>query len=210
MSPLLIVHICAAIVGLLSGAMAVLFRKGSGWHAAAGNVFFISMLCMSSSAAYIAAFMKPNRLNFMMGVLTFYLVATAWVAARRRDGKPGMFDWIALVLVFADGAAGWVWGVRAAAPIYFVFGSIALLCAIADVRMILRGGYTGGRRIARHLWRMCFALWIAAMSFYPGQAKLFSKALRDTNLLMVPQFLLIGFMAFSLYRVLKRSKPATA
>lgn len=214
---MLLIHISAAVVGLLSGAMAVVFRKGSGWHAAAGNVFFVSMLCMSSSAAYVAAFLRPNRVNFMMGVLVFYLVATAWVAARRRDGKPGMFDGIALLLVFADGAAGWIWGFQAAgtatrsldkmpAPFYFVFGSIALLCAVADVRMIARGGFTGGRRIARHLWRMCLALWIAGMSLYPGQAKLFSKAMRDTHLLTVPQFLLIGFTVFSLYRVLRANK----
>jgi hypothetical protein len=214
MSPVLLLHISGAVVGLLSGAMAVLFRKGSGWHAAAGNVFFVSMLCMSSSAAYVAVFERPNRVNFMMGILTFYLVSTAWVAAKRRDGKPGLFDWVALLIVLADGLAGFVWGLMAAssstgsldkmpAPFYFVFGSIALLCAVADLRMIARGGYTGARRIARHLWRMCFPLWIAGMSLYPGQAKLFSKALRDTHLLTLPQWLLLAFMIFSLVRVLR-------
>jgi len=215
-SPFLLFHICAALVGLLSGAMAVVFPKGSGWHAAAGNVFFVSMLGMSSSAVYIATFLRPNHLNVMMGMLTFYLVSTAWMAARRRDGKTGLFDWGALLFVFADGAAGVTWGLQAAGSVagtkdgmapafYFVFGTIALLCAVADIRMIAKGGFTGGRRIARHLWRMCFALWIAAMSLYPGQAKLFSKALRDTHLLIVPQLLLIVFTIYSLYRVLRRS-----
>jgi uncharacterized membrane protein len=214
MSPILFLHISGAVIGLLSGAMAVVFRKGSGWHAAAGNVFFVSMLCMSSSAAYVAVFERPNRVNLMMGILTFYLVSTAWVAAKRRDGKPGLFDRIALLVVLADGLAGIAWGFKAAAtatrsldkmpaPFYFVFGTIALLCAVADVRMIARGGYTGARRIARHLWRMCFPLWIAGMSLYPGQAKLFSKALRDTNLLTVPQWLLAVFTIYSLVRVLR-------
>jgi uncharacterized membrane protein len=216
-SPFLLIHICTAMVGLLSGAMAVVFPKGSGWHAAAGNVFFVSMLGMSSSAAYIATFLRPNHLNLMMGLLTFYLVATAWLAAKRRDGKIGLVDWGALLFILADGAAGVTWGLQAAASqagtkdgmapaFYFTFGTIALLCAAADIRMIVQGGFTGGRRIARHLWRMCFALWIAAMSLYPGQAKLFPKALRDTNLLIVPQLLLIVFTIWSLYRVLRRSK----
>jgi len=220
-SPLLFIHICGAVIGLLSGAMAVVFRKGSGWHAAAGTVFFVSMLCMSSSAAYVAAFELPNRVNFMMSVLTFYLVATAWVAARRRDGKPGLFDWAALSLVLANGVAGIAWGIKAASsatgsldkmpsPFYFVFATIALLCAVADIRMIARGGFTGGRRIARHLWRMCFALWITAMSLYPGRAQFFSKELRDTHLLMVPQWLLIGFMVFSLVRVLRSQRRTAA
>ena len=212
--PILLLHISGAFIGVLSGAMAVVFRKGSGLHAVAGTAFFISMLGMTSSGAYIAVVLRPNRVNFMMAVLTAYLVVTAWVASKRRDGKPGLFDWIALLVIFTDGAAGWVWGFRALrsatrsldqmpAPFYFVFGSIALLCAVADIRMLARGGFTGGRRIARHLWRMCFALWIAGMSFYPGQAKLFSKALRDTNLLMVPQTLLIFFTIYSLVRVLR-------
>ena len=40
-SPLLIFHICAGIVGLLSGAIALTFRKGSRGHRVAGNVFFL-------------------------------------------------------------------------------------------------------------------------------------------------------------------------
>jgi len=214
MSPILFLHISGAVVGLLSGAMAVMFRKGSGWHAAAGNVFFVSMVCMSSSAAWAAAFERPNRVNFMMGILTLYLVTTGWVTGRRKDGRPGLFDRIALLIVLADGLTGIAWGFKAAAtamrsldkmpaPFYFVFGTIALLCAAADLRMIARGGFTGARRIARHLWRMCFPLWIAGMSLYPGQAKLFSKALRDTNLLTVPQWLLAAFTIYSLVRVLR-------
>lgn len=212
--PILLLHVVGAVVGLLSGAMAVVFRKGSGWHAAAGTAFFVSMLCMTSSGAYIAAFLRPNRVNVMMAVQTAYLVATAWVAARRRDGKPGLFDWIALLVVFADGIAGWTWGFRAAgsatrsldsmpAPFYFVFGTIGLLWAAADIRMIAHGGFTGPRRIARHLLRMCVALWIAAMSLYPGRPSLFSKELRDSHLLLVPQMLLVIFMIYSLVRVLR-------
>lgn len=67
--------------------------------------------------------------------------------------------------------------------------------------MIVRGGITGGRRVARHLWRMGLALLIATMSLYPGQAKLFSKALRDTNLLFIPMLLLVASMIFWLFRV---------
>ena len=76
-SPLLVLHIGAATVGLLSGAAAMSFHKGSRWHGLSGNVFFISMLCMSGAGAYMA-FMKSQTNNVFGGVLTFYLVATAW------------------------------------------------------------------------------------------------------------------------------------
>jgi hypothetical protein len=47
-------------------------------------------------------------------------------------------------------------------------GSVMLLAAAGDVRMLVRGGLSGTQRIARHLWRMCFGLFIAAGSFFMG------------------------------------------
>ena len=51
--PILIIHICGGLVGLLSGVAALSFRKGSPRHRMAGNIFFISMLTMASTAAYL-------------------------------------------------------------------------------------------------------------------------------------------------------------
>jgi hypothetical protein len=196
----------------------MLFRKGSGLHAAAGNVFFISMLCMSGSGAYIAEFQRPNKLNVLVAVLTFYLVVTAWMAARRREGRTSMFDWIAFLVVATDGVSGVIWGLQAATsptglkdhvpgPVYFIFAAIALLCAQSDARMLRRGGVTGSKRIARHLLRMSTALLIASFSLYPGQAKLFSTAVRETNLLFVPHVLVIGSMLLYSLRM-RRTRPA--
>ena len=44
-------------------------------------------------------------------------------------------------------------------------GSVVLLAAAGDVRMLVRGGVFGTQRVARHLWRMCFGLSIATVSF---------------------------------------------
>jgi uncharacterized membrane protein len=215
--PLLMLHITSAIVGLLSGFMAMGFRKGSGLHGAAGTVFFVSMVSMSLSAVYIAAFLRPIMINVIAGLLTFYLISTSRLAAKRRQGGTNSIDRGAVLYAVALGAAGYWFGVQAAnaprgmlngvpAAVYFVFGSIALLCAVNDVRMIKRGGALGAKRIARHLWRMCLALLIATLSFYPGQAKLFPKWLRATNLLFIPMILLIGAMFFWLYRVSVRKR----
>ncbi|HUP59929.1 MAG TPA: hypothetical protein VNA69_05875 [Thermoanaerobaculia bacterium] len=202
--------------------MAMTFRKGSGLHGAAGTVFFVSLLSASGAGAILAGFLNPNTGNVMGSTLTFYLVATAWVAAKRRDGKSGLFDIGALLFVLGIVAAAANWGFEAAnsqsgskdgyaSPFYFVFGSIALLFAVSDVRMIVRGGVFGTKRIARHLLRMCMALLFATLSFYPGQGQLFPKWLRDTNLLQVPAVLLAGAMLFWLYRVSVRKRvPQTA
>jgi len=220
-STLTLVHISGAVIGLLSGFLSMLFRKGSGLHRVAGNFFFVSMLTMSSAGAYIAAFLKPNIGNVMGGLLTFYLVATAWVAARRRERKVGLFDFCALILVSAVGIAQMTFGIQAAnsptglkagypPALYFVFGSIALMFAASDGRMIVRGGFQGAKRIARHLFRMCLALLFATASFYPARAGLFSKAINQSNVLYLPHILIIGAMIFWMVRVLGRKRVPTA
>jgi uncharacterized membrane protein len=110
MSPILVLHICGGIVGLLSGGAAFAFRKGSSRHRAAGNVFFISMLCMSGGGAFMAAFMKPNIGNVFGGVLTFYLVATGWltVYAQRGTNRP-LGNWLA---AFGIGGGSWWFDLR--------------------------------------------------------------------------------------------------
>jgi len=50
----------------------------------------------------------------------------------------------------------------------FFMGSICLLAALGDIRILLRGGVFGVGRIARHLWRKCFRTFIATGSFFLG------------------------------------------
>ncbi len=209
-SPVLLLHICAATVGLLSGFLSMLLRKGGGLHRAAGNVFFVSMLTMSTTAVFIATFLRPNRVNVLAGLLTFYLVSTAWWAARRKDGSTSIFDVRALAFVLGVAALAFASGIQdgESASFYFFFGCMALLGAVSDIRMLRRGGVTGPRRIARHLYRMCFALLITTFSFFPGQAKLFSGWLRQSGVLVLPHLFLIGSLIYWRFRVMGKRRRA--
>ena len=110
-SPILIFHICAGTVGLLSGTVAIIFRKGSRGHVLAGRVFVVSMLCMAVGAVYLAI-VKNQPSNIGGGFLTFYLIGTAWLTARRRDGETSRFDWVALLIPLAIGVLTWMNGVK--------------------------------------------------------------------------------------------------
>ncbi len=220
-SSLILIHICGAVVGMISGALSMIFRKGSGLHRAAGTVFFISILSMSAAAVYLAIFTKPNPGNAIGGVLTFYLVATAWMAARRRDGKTNGLDLLALLIVALVAAANATFAYQAATSrsgmaygyppaLYVIFGSIAFLFAVSDVRMLARGGVFGAGRIARHLWRMGLAFLFALLSFYPTRARLFPTWVNDSNLLFVPHILLVGSMTFWMFRMSRRKRAERA
>src|SRR6266481_7427220 len=105
-SPALIAHICGGSLGLLSGTAAMAFRKGSSRHVLAGKVFVASMLTMGAFAAYLAIVRhQPN--NIGGGILTSYLIGTAWLTARRRDGETSRFDWVVLLIPLAIGILNW-------------------------------------------------------------------------------------------------------
>jgi hypothetical protein len=209
-SPVLVLHIGAGIIGILSGAAALALRKGARGHRVTGGMFVVSMLGLSASGAYLG-FMRDQMLSGYMGVLTFYLVTTAWLTARRKAREVGLFAVVALVVPLAVGVGLAISGFEAAnsqsgserrsAGGYFVFASIALLLAGGDVRMLVGGGASGTRRIVRHLWRMCLALFFATASLFLGQPQVFPAALRNTVVLVVPSVLPLIVMVFWLFRV---------
>ena len=141
----------------------------------AGNIFFISMLTMASTAAYLG--------NVFGGASALYLVTTGWLTARRRERETTIFDWGALLFGLAVGVPIVTDGLRIVSgsippkpgvPVGMILflGSVVLLAAAGDVRMLVRGGVFGRQRVARHLWRMCFGLFIATGSFL-GQKRVF-------------------------------------
>ena len=186
--PLLFLHIAGGIVGLLSGTVAMLYRKGSRGHRTAGNVFVVAMLIMGACASILAV-MKHQPNNFFGGLLTFYLVTTAWLTGRQRERETGTLDWAAFIFALVLGGSLLTLSIRVASglsakqagvPIgmYFFLSTITLMAATGDVRMLARGGISGSARIARHLWRMCFGLFIATGSFFLGQQQVFPAGLR--------------------------------
>src|ERR1700692_3069538 len=96
-SPVLLLHIVAGTLGMLSGFVTVFLRKGSRQHGVAGNVFVISMMSLGATGVYMAT-LKHQPGNILGGAFTFYLVATAWLTARRRDARTNLFNWGALLV----------------------------------------------------------------------------------------------------------------
>jgi hypothetical protein len=208
-SPVLALHICAGTLGLLSGTVAIVVRKGSRNHALAGMVFAVSMLILGATGTYIAI-TKSQPGNIIGGLLTLYMIATAWMAGRRREVRTGIFDRAALVYALLVGGACIVYGFQAAngqthdgvpAGMKFFFGFVILLAAAGDIRMLVRGGISGSQRIARHLWRMCFGLFIASGSFFMGRQRIFPEFVQKSGVLIFLTVLPLMLLVFWLIRV---------
>jgi len=83
---------------------------------------------------------------------------------------------------------------------FFMFGVVGLLASASDLRILRSGSLKGASRLARHLWRMCFALFIAALSFFIGQSKVFPKPVRSFPLLALPVLAVLLTMFYWLWR----------
>jgi len=207
----LYLHIGAGTLGLLAGAAALGLRKGSRPHRLAGNIFVVAMLIMSAIGATAAPFLPtPERASVIAGVLTFYLVLSSWSAVKRKPGQIGAFDYgllltsltvvaasACLMNLAAQNPTGKLDGQPAAAFVLFII--IGSLAAVGDLRLILRRGVSGAMRLARHLWRMTVAYFIAANSLFLGQPQVFPEVLQ--RWLFLPGLLILGLLLYWLGHV---------
>jgi len=218
----LVLHVGGGATGIASGWVAILARKGGRLHRIAGTVFFVAMLTMSGIATIVAPMLDADQwVNTTMAVFTFYLTATAWATVQRRAGEVGRFERAAAVVPIGVVVVGlglaWVaartGSAGANAPV-FPFAVIAAIAAVCDFRMIRRGGIAGPARVARHLWRMTLALFVATGSFFLGQQKFLPEEVRGTIIPALPVLGVVVLLIFWMLRVrvwrARRTTPAFA
>jgi len=202
---LMAIHIAAGLLALPSGALAVAARKGGRFHARAGTCFFASMLVLGVTASILEPF-RAIPGSPISGLFVCYFITTSWVAARRRDGTTGKFEILACAAALGL-AALLAWGgltgttTPAGRGPVFAFAGLCLLAGLLDLNAILRARLTPVQRISRHLWRMCFAFFIATGSFFLGQQDVLPRAVQGSPILFVLAFAPFAVMAFWLVRV---------
>jgi len=181
-----VIHIVCGSLGLLSGFVALYTAKGGGVHRKSGRLFVYVMLVMALAGLTLAVVLgTAPELNVPAAVLTSYLVVTALTTVRPPAAGARLLHLAAMVVGLIVGLTALTLGFEAVAnggkrnglPAFpfFMFGVVGLLGAIGDLRVWRQGARRGTARLARHLWRMSFALFIAALSFFIGQAKVFPR-----------------------------------
>jgi uncharacterized membrane protein len=217
-----LIHITAGLLALISGFIALFATKGSPLHRQAGSVFVGAMLVMASTGALMAIFIKPNPVNVMAGSMTCYLVGTAMLAVKRTVAQ--MRGLTIVLMLSALALSAWAFSLAflaLASPTgtighvppqpLFMFAVVGLIGGLLDARMLRAGRIEGAHRLARHLWRMGFALWIATTSFFIGQAKVFPDVLRhNIGLRAIPVLIVSLVVLYWLGRVLIRRPRAIA
>jgi hypothetical protein len=190
----LIIHFGAALVALGSGFLAIAVAKGGRAHRRAGMLFVFAMITAGIFAAGIAVY-EHKVASVIGGIFTAYLVFTAFTTVKPLAGRYAHAVNVAVTLVgsflaliqlkpvaLALGNPTRVSNGVPALMIAFI-GIVTVLASVGDWRLLRAGTITGVRRLARHLWRMCFGLFIASGSFFLGQMKFLPEPLRIVPLL---------------------------
>ena len=217
---LLPIHVAAGGLALMLGATALLARKGGTIHRRSGLLFVYAMLVMAVTAAMLG--------NVGGGVITIYFVITALMTVRpvspwtRRINAAALTVVVVLALgtifsgVKAFNSPGLSSGgvpLRTIGVMSLFLAAVMMVAAAGDVRVMRNGLPRGGPRLARHLWRMCFALFIAAGSFFSIRervAKILPEPFTTAPMRLLPFVLLFGAMFYWLWRVRGRAAPISA
>ena len=209
-------HIVAGGLAIIFGYVALWAAKGGRLHRKSGLLFAGAMVVMSLSGAAIATFHPKSQLvSVVAGLLTFYLVVTALLTVRR-NARGGWVAIVSMLSALAVAALGFSAGFsligsgRPEAVPAFIFGGVGVLAAAGDWRLVRAGAVQGTRRIRRHLWRMCFAMWVAAASFFWGPPGRVPEAINIPPLLAVAVLTPIAAMAYWFWRTRSRRRSVIA
>jgi len=212
----LAVHISAGGLGIVFGFVALFAAKGARLHRQSGMVFVYALITMAlMGAAMAAVWGKQPTSNIPVGLLTAYLVITGLITVRPPAAGSRRLDLGLMLVGLAVALALVTFGLEgiespkgspSGVPVvpFFIFGSLALMASIGDLRMIRAGGTQAIRRaprLLRHLWRMCLALLIATFSFFLGQAQVIPKPFRIFPLLAIPPLTVLAALFYWLWRV---------
>jgi uncharacterized membrane protein len=219
---LLPIHIAAGALAVILGFVALFVKKGGTVHRRSGMLFVYAMLVMGATASILELLQGAAVTNTVAAILSLYFVGTAVTTVRPPSRWTRVINVVALTTALALAFAAIVGGVKSVSNpglspggvpfrtigvMSFVLAAALLLAAAGDVRVLRSGMPRGGRRLSRHLWRMCFALFIAAGSFFSIRervAKILPDPFTSGPVRLLPILVLFGAMFYWMWRVRSR------
>lgn len=141
---LLIIHIIAGSIGLLTGTINIIKKKGDKAHKSVGKFFFYSML-INGFAGLIMSLIHRNDFLLIVAVFSIYMVATGQrflsLKQLHKEQKPKTIDWILtytmLVFAFLFITYGSYLLINKVnfGIVLLVFGVVSCLMAIKDIKV---------------------------------------------------------------------------
>lgn len=216
------VHVVAGCLAIVVGFIALAVKKGGTIHRRSGMLFVYAMVVMAATASMLEVVNGGDVTNLVVALLSLYFVGTAVTTVRPESRWTRAINVTALAFALGLAFAAILGGVRnignpglspggvpfrTIGVMSFVLAIAMLLAAIGDVRVMRSGIVRGAARLRRHLWRMCFALFIAAGSFFSIRervARVLPEVFTNGPLRLLPVLLIFGAMFYWMWRLRSR------
>lgn len=171
---LLAIHIIAGGIGLFTGTINIVRKKGDKPHRLVGKFFLYGML-INAVAGFIMSFMHDNLFLLIIAVFSFYLTATGqrYLSLKKLDKgqKPATIDWVLTITMLLFALFFIAYGIflitngQNLGTVLLVFGMISLLMARKDIRIYSGKVDFKNYWLLLHLQRMT-AGYIAALTAF--------------------------------------------
>ena len=171
---ILILHIVAGSLALLSGPLAIAFKHGGKFHRLAGKIFFFAMMTVAGTAVIIGLTHK-NYFLFIVAVFSAYLVSSGYrilyLKKLLKEQKPEVIDWIITGIMFAFSIAFIVWGTYLAfnatnfSLVFFTFGGISFWLVMRDRKLYAAKNLEKNYWLYAHITKMIAGIIAAFTAF---------------------------------------------
>ncbi len=185
------IHTPAGTLVLVTAVFAMFAKKGSALHRKAGSCFTVSMMVMLVSGI-AAAYLKNSIGDMMLGAIVMYTVFTAWLTVHHKKNETGLLEVTALIWVVGFAITAFAismgWREEEAPFAYLIWGGLAILFALGDIRNLYHSGLSGTHRIIRHVSRIGFSLVWATLAFTDKIVKIMGanvKSMQGEQLLLI-------------------------
>jgi len=199
----LVIHIISGTIGLLTGTINILRKRGDKKHRLTGKFFLYSMLTVGFSA-FVLSILHPNYFLFIVGVFTIYMAATGYrYLLFRKSGasrKPELIDWALTAFMSVFGIAfigfGSFYLVKGNnfGIVLIVFGLIGLKFVSTDIKNYRGKSTVSNFGLIAHLQRMIGAYIAALTAFLVVNGDFLLGFLPNYVIWLLPTVLIVPFI----------------
>lgn len=171
---LLVLHIAAGTIGLTTGTINIIAKKGGKRHRIVGLAFLYSMLLVGATA-FVLSVLHPNYFLFIVGVFTLYMVCSGtrylYLKNLSNGQKPKWIDWVLTSFMLLFGLAFLIFGMyhlihkNVFGAVFIVFGAIGLRFVRTDFRNFSGKATVSNIWLLAHIQRMTGA-YIATLTVF--------------------------------------------
>lgn len=157
---ILALHILGGSIGLISGTIVLILKKGDKYHKTIGSIFFWGMN-LAGLCSFVLAVMHPNNFLFVVGIFTLYmnLTARSYLKFKRKDAAINFRDAIPTIGMVVAAFFFVVVGIKIISKdsfgwVLLSFAFISLRFVVADYMFFKGKSKFANQWLLSHLQRM--------------------------------------------------------